>query len=368
MYNSPLYLERKTRITKAIALEKPDRVPVVLGVAAFAATASKIPLAEFVSDLDKATEAMLQTFAMFDADSFDHGTFCTSSLSYLWLSKVKLPGKELPDNVQWQVVEDELMTAEDYDRIINEGWPKFFEDFMRERIGDGVPERFFRLLSETKKVLDLWAEHDAFPMNVGVITTPYELFCGGRSMTKFLRDLFRIPDKVQAAMDAVIPYISGPAVELAKSVGGFGLWIGGWRSASNILSPKLWDRFVYPYYERLVYEVYEAGIVPILHLDSDWTRDLARFKSLPKGKCILATDGQTDIYKAKEILGDHMCIMGDVPAALLKLGTPDEVYNYSSKLIRDLGPSGFILHSGCDVPVDAKIENVKAMISAATGK
>ncbi|WP_211289719.1 hypothetical protein SPSIL_006060 [Sporomusa silvacetica DSM 10669] len=35
--------------------------------------------------------------------------------------------------------------------------------------------------------------------------------------------------------------------------------------------------------------------------------------------------------------------------------------------IRDMGP-GFILASGCAVPVNAKIENVKAMIAAATGK
>jgi len=49
-------------------------------------------------------------------------------------------------------------------------------------------------------------------------------------------------------------------------------------------------------------------------------------------------------------------------------GTPDDVYNYSMKLIKGLGPEGFILHSGCDIPANAKLESVKAMISAATGK
>jgi uroporphyrinogen-III decarboxylase len=37
-------------------------------------------------------------------------------------------------------------------------------------------------------------------------------------------------------------------------------------------------------------------------------------------------------------------------------------------LIEGLGPEGFILHSGCDVPMDAKLENVQAMVAAATGK
>ena len=79
----------------------------------------------------------------------------------------------------------------------------------------------------------------------------------------------------------------------------------------------------------------------------------------------MALDGESDIFKAKEILGDHMCIMGDVPASMLYLDTPDIVYDYCSKLIRKLGPTGFILQSGCDIPANAKLENVKAMVLAA---
>jgi len=63
-----------------------------------------------------------------------------------------------------------------------------------------------------------------------------------------------------------------------------------------------------------------------------------------------------------------MCLMGDVPATMLAFDTPDEVYEYSTKLIRELGPEGFILHSGCDIPMDAKLPNVRAMVAAATGR
>lgn len=114
----------------------------------------------------------------------------------------------------------------------------------------------------------------------------------------------------------------------------------------------------------MIYETLDAGITPILHFDSDWTRDLARFKDFPKGKIILELDGMTNIFKAKEILGDTMCIMGDVPPALLTLGTPDEVHKYCRKLIEEIGPTGFILHPGCDIPIDAKLENVQAMVAS----
>jgi len=115
----------------------------------------------------------------------------------------------------------------------------------------------------------------------------------------------------------------------------------------------------------LVHEVVESGLIALLHLDSNWTRELTRFKELPRGRCILALDGETDIFKAKEILGDHMCIMGDVSAAMLYLDNPDNVYAYCTTLIRRLGPEGFILQSGCDMPANAKLDNVKAMVSAA---
>jgi uroporphyrinogen-III decarboxylase len=49
---------------------------------------------------------------------------------------------------------------------------------------------------------------------------------------------------------------------------------------------------------------------------------------------------------------------------MFSLGTPDDVHAYSTKLIREIGPAGFILSSGCDIPFDAKPENVAAMIAA----
>jgi uroporphyrinogen-III decarboxylase len=33
-------------------------------------------------------------------------------------------------------------------------------------------------------------------------------------------------------------------------------------------------------------------------------------------------------------------------------------------LINEIGPAGFILSSGCDIPPNAKPENVKAMIDS----
>jgi uroporphyrinogen-III decarboxylase len=127
----------------------------------------------------------------------------------------------------------------------------------------------------------------------------------------------------------------------------------------------MWERFVWSHFRQQVHDAIEHGLIPLLHLDSDWTRELESFRELPKGKVIMALDGETDIFKAKEVLGDHMCLMGDVPPAMLSFDSPDRVYDYCSKLIREVGPEGFILQSGCDIPENAKLENVQAMVAAA---
>lgn len=369
MENQTLLAERKERIAKATALEKTDRTPVVLEMAAFSARVEKIPMSKWGSDSLISAQAMINTFEKVGgADGVDYGIFDPQTLSLVWLSKVKLAGKELPDDSLWQVSEAELMTREDYDRVIEEGFPNWMMSFFQEKIGLDVFQHVMAESQKSSKIIEMWTNKGIPVLGNGGATIPFENFCGARSFAKFVRDLYKIPDKVQAAMDAALPFMTPQTIQTNKGLGLDYMWVGGWRSAGSMLSQPLWDRFVFPYFEKVINETIEAGLTPILHFDSDWTRDLERFKVFPKGKCILELDGMTDIFKAKEILGDTMCIMGDVPASLFTLGTPDDVYKYSRKLIEELGPQGFILHSGCDIPVDAKLENVQAMVAAATGK
>jgi uroporphyrinogen-III decarboxylase len=183
-------------------------------------------------------------------------------------------------------------------------------------------------------------------------------------MNNFFTDLIEIPDKVEKTMDLILPHLAQKECMQAKERGYPVVWVGGWRTAPNLISPQMWGRFVWPYFYRLVNEVINFGLIALLHLDSNWNRELERFKEFPKRKLIMSLDGETDIFKAKEILGDHLCIMGDVPAAMLAFDTSDNVYQYCKRLIRNIGPEGFILHPGCDIPTNAKLENVQAMIES----
>jgi len=359
-----LYELHEKRLRDAVALKTPDRVPLALNGPAWPARALGEEMTQVATTPNRAYEIIIEAYSSLgEIEAIQSPAYDVSTLPVMWLSRVKAPGRELPADEMWQVDEAELMTVDDYDAIVREGFGPWWERYMHERL-PGVLEDFQAFTKTIPPALQACRDIGIVPLSPAVCTIPYEYFCGGRSMKEFILDLFRYGDKVQAAMDEALPFIIEQMRGLIRTFHFTGLWIGGWRSASEFIAPRLWNRFVFPYYQKMVDAALEENAIPILHFDANWTRDLERLRELPKGKCVLALDSKTDIFKAKQVLGDHMCIMGDVPPALFSLGTPDEVTAYCKRLINEVGPGGFILSSGCDVPVDAQYENVKAMVEA----
>ena len=363
MDKAKLMTDRVNRIQRAVNLEKQDRIPVVLEYSGFASNITQIPMCEFIQSPAKATKTMIQAYKMIgEADAINYGSFFPYGLCELFGAKVKVPGFDLPDNDMWQVHETEVMKIEDYDEILDIGWEKFFDRFMKERILNDINMELFNTSREIFNVREQWAKIDVPVLSGGDITTPFDLLCGARSLENFFMDLINIPDKIEKVMDAIVPTLVQAKCSQAKEKGYSIVWVGGWRTAPCMISPQMWDRFVWPYFSAIVNEVIDSGLVALLHLDSNWNRELKRFRELPEKKIIMALDGDTDIFQAKKQLGDHLCIMGDVPATLLAFGTKDDVYTYCRKLIKEIGPEGFILHSGCDIPTNAKLENVQTMV------
>jgi uroporphyrinogen decarboxylase len=180
-----------------------------------------------------------------------------------------------------------------------------------------------------------------------------------------VRDLYRQPDKVVAAMDAIVPELIAALRSLRKTPDA-PVSFGANRCSSGFISAKQFEKFALPYWQRLL-EPFAASASSIyLHLDQSWTRFLPYFFEFPKGRYILHFDSMTDMAKAKAVLGESFCLMGDVSPALLSLGTPDQVRGYCTKLIDTVGRGGgLILSPGCCAPDHATFENVKAMVDVA---
>jgi uroporphyrinogen-III decarboxylase len=371
MDNEALYQERFDLIKSAIAVEPGKRTPVVFMGVAFAPRYMNVSMADFCADPEVALQANLDAMNRikgFDGCNLSGGGRITALLTSTWMSRLAVPGKDLPADSLWQVKEAEVMTPEDYDTILKVGWGKFAQGYL-PRVID--PQEFMEAMgwlgANSQRIGGLYRENGYVVVCDAPVSTciPFEYLCGGRSMTKFYFDLFRTPDKVQAVMDVMMEeFLAGIAA--APSIPGIigGTWLGGWRAASALVSPKIWDRFVWPYYLKLADALIAKGYTPVFHWDQDWTRDLARIRELPAKKCLLNPDGMTDVRKAKEILGDHMAMVGDVPSSIFAAGTPDDVRTYVRDLVRDVGPTGLILCPGCDAPINTKAENMVAFAEA----
>jgi len=361
------------KLDRAIALKPTPEIPVYPHILSFAGRCAGITQAELFSSnktwlkaLDKTFEKVGTPDVVFPTNPRD--TAYTESM------KVGIPGRELGPDEPFQIIEKEFMQTSDYDVIIEKGWKAWNMEFMKSvqtppwhgKFGNlKVIWGFIRAGMNIGKNVKYYKNKGLPAIFHAAVAPPFDIFSLSRSMRPFALDLYRIPEKVKKAVDVGTEVMIDLGISSAKRAKGNRVAIFAMRSSASFISPKIFDEISFPSLKRMVEAYHAAGIVSVLHCDANWDLMLPRFKELPRASCIVELDGATDIRKAREILADHLCIKGDVPARLLSLGKKEEVEAYCSELIDFMGhDGGFILGSGCEVPVDAKPDNVAALINA----
>ncbi len=359
------------RFMTAVALGVPDRVPVGSMLDDFALRQKGITRAQrfdpaFRPQVLEAFHAIFDDLGGYDLQwhagtSFPFSTWRGSA--DFRVNSVQ-PGQE--SSVQ---PEREVLFAADYDKIIDRGWNSFCEEFYPRITGLSIAQidanqsaSFAGYLAD----LPYWAERGVPVHQGGTCMGPETILSLGRTLTNFVLDLHRQPDKLQAVMEAMVPDLIENAALDSRASGVPWAHLLLTRSSATFYNLKIFERFIFPNIQKIVRAFVGRGLMVNLHCDTNWLKNLPYFKELPRGKCIVELDGTTDIFKAKEILAGHMCIKGDVPAPLLTLGKPAEVVSYCQRLIDGVGKGGgFILSTGCTCPVDARFENVRAMFDTA---
>lgn len=134
---------------------------------------------------------------------------------------------------------------------------------------------------------------------------------------------------------------------------------------SGLLLPaRIMEQVAYPFYKKMISEIKAYMDVPvILHTDGYIYEALEKIVECGfDGLQSIQPSAGMDIGKVKKLVGDKLCLIGNVDLNyLLPFGTPEEVVEEVKKLIEIAGPTGFVL-STCNIITDAvKIENVKAM-------
>jgi uroporphyrinogen-III decarboxylase len=276
------------------------------------------------------------------------------------------PGRELDEDTVPQFMEAEVLTHEDYAHIVKLGWNRWRES-VKDRFNPFPPDRIIgwanNQMAHYRYELQTWKSRGVRSLCGAITMSPLMILSTSRTLLGITKDIYRIPDQVEEVMEAMLDDLIADAIQACRLSGEPGVMLVMERGGCFYYPLRIYERFEFPHMKRMVEAFAAAGLITVMHLDQDYTENLPYFKELPRGWVVAELDSMTDIFKAKEVLKDHMCIAGDVPAALTSLGRPEEVEDYCKKLIDVVGDGGgFILSTGCTLPVDCKIENLRAMV------
>jgi uroporphyrinogen-III decarboxylase len=176
-------------------------------------------------------------------------------------------------------------------------------------------------------------------------------------------DMYRQPDKILAATDKLLPIMIEMGVRAARRTGVSRVFIPLHKGDDAMMSMDQFRTFFWPGLRELMTALIEEGLTPCPFFEGDYSSRLEIISDIPRGKACYAFE-RTDIFRAKEVLRDRVCIRGNVPLSLLSTGSPEEVKEYCRRLIDQVGKGGgFILDASTGLD-DARPENVRAMIDA----
>lgn len=400
-----LLREREKRITDAIQLKVPDRVPLFLSPGKMPLRLSGLPMS--APFYDQAAFRKITIEAMLDfIDADVVGTGVASGITAFALEQLKdrqilWPGGPLRPDQDAQFIDMEIMKGNEYDLFITDPGdfmmrcylPRRFEalaplaklppfrslsevtySLINQSARFGSPdvvaafETLFKVGQEQAK-MGGWGEEISNAMGFprvhypgGAAYPPYDLFTYLRGMHGLMIDLVKRPEKVLLALDKGLEWQLARAIPAGPGEIGKRVYASGCHYMSEeFLSKKQFARFVWPTWKKALIETINMGFIPVPFMEGKNDDRLEYFLELPKGKAFLQFE-RIDIVRAKEILGGHLCIVGGVPGSLLWGGSPQEVEDYCRKIIKICGKNGgFILAAGSSID-DAKPENVAAMI------
>ena len=389
-----LYRQRATRFVDIVQLRQPDRVPSLMLSSGIVARYAGISFADTFYDSEKSIAATKEFIEEFRPEyMFMSGVASGKAYDRLGYNTYKWPGGNLPDDVPFQYVEGEYMPAEDYDALINnpEGYmlrnylPRVCDNLQGLRL---LPSLFSTVemigvsawlaglsappLLESLKRLGEAVEHVGKNMAIGmkagaqilghygcpslvggVAKAPFDIVADTlRGTRSALMDLYRRPDKLLAAVEALIP----TAIHMGVGCGQPGpppfVFLPLHKGASAFMSFKHFQKFYWPSFKRLLEGIIAAGMVPFAFVEGGFDEARLEFiaaSGLPAGRTVWLFD-RTDMRLVKKHFAGFACFGGNVPASLFSAGTIAQMEDYCKRLIDDVAPDGgFFLSPGATV-------------------
>jgi uroporphyrinogen-III decarboxylase len=379
-----LLAERTKRIQDALHLKQPDRIPIQIVMGYMIADMYGVTHQEQHENPEKSLEITEKAALHFQPDSLL--AFFTSPGPSLALGDVmvRYPGHSLDANGSFQFVEGEYMKEDEYDAFIDDPgdwairkyWPRVFPELEGLSLlpplgmaGHGTYSLFnlgvlrkppvVKALRALAKAVEADAEAEANimrtmqrlaglgfapPTFIGCnVLAPFDFISDTlRGMRGSMMDMYRRPEKLLAAEEKILRFELEHAIAWCRATGIYAAGIALHRGSDGFMSLPQFERFYWPQYKALLEGLMAAGIRATVGYEGTWDQRLHYLTELPKGMHAGWFD-RTDIFKAKEIVGDTMCICGGMPNSLLQGGTAEEVRDLTIKVCREVGKGGGFL-------------------------
>lgn len=418
-----LYNERIQRVRDAVALKEPDRVPITPWTDIFfPALQVGMTHKQAMYKGKKYSKACTKVYSRYDWDLYP--PLLVPGMGKLFdgigHSAIKWPGAANPelclgDNQPYQYIEKAWMEASDYEELLKDptGYlirniipaqnttlnvlKKFPQISDMAMMFNGALFFFFFIDKDIKKLIKgykrtllkmiggLMGMGGYFkkmkkmgnPVSGEIVLgqAPFDMVSDSlRGMRGTMMDMYRHPEELKEVCDRLVE-------PLLYSIENSPLKIGSpdentiapsfiplHRGADGFMSNDQFEEFYWPSLKKLMDGMIKKGIIPMPFFEgryNDRLEFLAEFAKEHKAKAIYWFH-DTDIIKAKEMMGDYVTIKGNVPASLLVGGPPSAVEEYVKKSIEGcMEGGGYLVDGGVSgIPNEAKHENVQAMTDA----
>jgi hypothetical protein len=401
------YRERTARLSDAILLKEPDRVPVTLPVGNFPAYYAGKNLKTIMYDYAELQRVWIKFLHDFkdDMDSFNgpNLTYSGKALEIMNYKLYKWPGHGLGENVNsYQFVEGEYMKPEEYPAMIKDPGDFMLRTVLPRQFGAlGPLTKFIPLTSvygrplnsimpfanpdvraafqayiDAGKEWETWQKYvfgvsrEALAEGFGffrgtMATAPFDIIGDSlRGTQGVILDMYRRPEMLQEALNVITPLSIEHTIAQAKAMNGFMVTFPLHKGDDVFMSDKQFEKFYWPTLKQFILALREEGIMSFLFAEGKFVRRLEAITDLPKSWTVWQFD-QTDMAKAKQVVGKNACIMGNVPTSLMCTGTSQAVKEYCRKLIEDCAPGGGYILTGGAQATEATPANFRALMAAA---
>lgn len=197
---------------------------------------------------------------------------------------------------------------------------------------------------------------------VPVIGAPFTTSAALRGTERFIKELYTDPELIHTLMRVATQSVKN-LIDAYVKAGGVPVTVEPIATGSMI-SEKHFREFVLPYLKEVYSHIHSYNLPGVLHICGKTKRVIQCMAE--SGADILSIDN-IDLLEAKELVGEKVCLMGNLsPADGMLKGNPEII----TAMVKDClakaadNPKGYVVATGCEVPIKTPHENMIAFLDA----